>query len=243
MRSAKCAALIAHLASFSKQNIILPDLRDVNSATYLESVTELFHYVKSMILEQDIGRLFSTNERVSMKLNSDFKKIFPDLDDQSYRALLRECSPAIQVMNDVLRQTIDYVNRLASNDPDLNIFELGLARYFIADGVFSLRTSHSISLAESQLTKWLLYSYRKLTLRCPLAYESLEFETLHKDPEFYHPDRMRAREKYFRVKRVKNKLRAKFEILRKKNPRLSFEEFQRSPKLHRSTNKLKQLSR
>jgi hypothetical protein len=119
-----------------------------------EVVSGIIQEIKVRIVELDMERMFSTNDKISEKLNQQFLTEFPDLRRPDiYRALLRECSPAIQVMNNTLRQSIDYVNRLATNDPSLNIFELGISRYFIAEGIFSLRAAHSISLAESQMTK------------------------------------------------------------------------------------------
>jgi hypothetical protein len=125
-----------------------------------EVVEHMMQEIKLRIVEQDIGRLFESTGKILSKLSVQFKSVFPDLDDRAYRALLGICYPAFDVANKTLRQSVNYVNRLAANDETLNIFELGLSKYFIAEGIFSLRTAHSISLAESQMTKWFLYVMR-----------------------------------------------------------------------------------
>lgn len=202
----QCNKLYLELCKITGLNVLLPDLQSEDSVPpFIEVISGLLREVKATILENEIGRLFSTNDAVSDKLNAEFKSKFPDLSDQHYRALLRECSPAIQVLNDQLRATIDYVNRLASNDPNLNIFELGIARFFIAEGIFSMRTAHSISLAESQLTKWLLYMFRLHVSR-----NSLILQVKPYNIEFYHPNKMREREAFFRRKAAeKRKSRVK----------------------------------
>jgi hypothetical protein len=56
-------------------------------------------------------------------------------------------------LNDNLRRQVDYLNRLALNDININIFEMGVAKFIVPDNILSLRAAHSISLAESQMTK------------------------------------------------------------------------------------------
>jgi hypothetical protein len=173
-------------------------------STSFELVTGVIQEVKLRIVERDIERIFSTNDLVSEKLNQQFLTFFPNLGIQPYRALLRETSPAIQVMNNVLRQTVDYINRLASDDESVNIFELGISRFFIAEGIFSLRTAHSISLAESQLTKWFLYVLReRLESEARNFAHALGYNLLEnlKPSSYYEPDAMRRREKLQRTKR------------------------------------------
>lgn len=108
---------------------------------------------KLRIVEQDIGRMFNSTHKILDKLYEPLIKVHPDLSTQLYRALLGQCYPATLCLNVLLRKQADYVNRLASNDPSLNVFELGISKYFLADNILSMRAAHSISLAESQMTK------------------------------------------------------------------------------------------
>jgi len=118
-----------------------------------ESVLNLILEIKIRIVELDIGRMFRSTEKILENLFVPFRNTYPDLDPKVYRALFGQCYPATMCLNVILRKQVDYVNRLSSNDESLNVFELGIAKYFLADNILSMRAAHSISLAESQMTK------------------------------------------------------------------------------------------
>lgn len=188
-------------------------------STSTEVVAELIQEVKVTIVEKDMDRVFGNVELISKKLDQPFLDTYPGLGNQPYRALRRECYPAIMALNDNLRRQVDYINRLASSDPNLNIFELGIAKYFVADEILSLRAAHSISLAESQLTKYFLYLVR---LRHNKIVPLLTYSGITPSPAFdrlvekWHPDKLKAREKYFRVRKAKSRIKNKLDLMRNK---------------------------
>jgi len=146
-----CSSLLSYVHSAFGVPLLTPG--QFLPSTSTEVVAELIQEVKVSIVEKDMDRVFGNVELISQKLDQPFLDTYPGLGNQPYRALRRECYPAIMCLNDNLRRQVDYINRLSSNDASLNIFELGIAKYFVADEILSLRAAHSISLAESQLTK------------------------------------------------------------------------------------------
>lgn len=111
--------------------------------------------VKLRIVVRDVEKMFSKRDSIVKSMDAPFETSFPGLAVQTYQALRRETMPLISVANDLLRQSVDSYNRLTT-DPDLDIFEMGLSKYFVGEGMFSLRRSRSISLAQAQLVKQLL---------------------------------------------------------------------------------------
>jgi len=111
--------------------------------------------VKLRIVVRDVEKMFSKRDSIVKSMDDPFEASFPGLAVQTYQALRRETMPLISVANDLLRQSVDSYNRLTT-DPDLDIFEMGLSKYFVGEGMFSLRRSRSISLAQAQLVKQLL---------------------------------------------------------------------------------------
>lgn len=116
-------------------------------------MSDLIQEIKVRIVEEDMRRVFSNTQTILNKLYEPLREHFPDLDVRVYRALLGQCYPGTECLNILLRKQVDLINRLVSNDPDLNIFELGISKYFVADNILTMRAAHSISLAESQMTK------------------------------------------------------------------------------------------
>jgi len=118
-----------------------------------ESVLNLILEIKLRIVELDMGRIFQSTGKILENLFTPFRSIYPDLDPKVYRALMGMCYPAGMCLNNILRKQVDYINRLSANDETLNVFELGISKYFLAENVLTMRAAHSISLAESQMTK------------------------------------------------------------------------------------------
>jgi len=207
-----CSSLLSYIHSEFGVPLLSPGYFMPSTST--EVVAELIQEVKVSIVEQDMNRVFGNVELISSKLDKPFLDRYPGLGNQPYRALRRECYPAIMCLNDNLRRQVDYINRLSSNDPSINIFELGISKYFVADEILSLRAAHSISLAESQLTKWLLYLVR---LRYNKIYPLLTYSgfiidyPLDRMVNKWHPDKLKAKEKYFRVRKAKARIKDKLD--------------------------------
>lgn len=158
----KAAVLIQSLYSFTGCKDLLPDLRIEDSVlSYSEIISNFLLESKKSIIKHDMKRLLAQNAGLAEKTLLPFREAFPDLDARLYIALRRELMPTIVVLNDQILKTANYVNRLYSQDPTFDMFSAGVAKFFIGEGIFSLRTAHSISLAESQVTKWLLYQFRR----------------------------------------------------------------------------------
>jgi len=66
-------------------------------------------------------------------------------------------NPVIESINNLIDKSIDYLTKTVLADestllPEF-IIESGLSKYFVSKGVFTMRSSHSISLAESAVVK------------------------------------------------------------------------------------------
>jgi hypothetical protein len=113
-----------------------------------------------------------------------FKKM-PGLDVQSYRKALGKNSPLILVLNGMILESAQILNQefgraigitrhstrefqaIAGWDegqrvPEESYLSIGLSKYFVSKGVFSMRASHSLSLADSMLVKAILDVSREL---------------------------------------------------------------------------------
>jgi len=71
--------------------------------------------------------------------------------------VIGQSNPVVEVINSLIDQSIDYLlsTTLASEEtliPDF-IINHGLSKYFVSRGVFTMRSSHSIALAESAVVK------------------------------------------------------------------------------------------
>nr|UPW42113.1 MAG: putative RNA dependent RNA polymerase [Zhejiang mito-like virus 6] len=192
------SALLAYISAQFGIHLHLPGVLG-NSPASWEVVSALLQEIRVRIAEKDMDRVFENVGIITEKLDAPFREHYPDLADQAYRALRRECYPAIMCLNDNLRRQVDYLDRLALNDIEINIFELGIAKYIVSDDILSLRAAHSISLAESQMTKWFLYLARVQLKRYSLLVKGTDMIIPDlKDPEYYHPDALRRREALWR---------------------------------------------
>jgi hypothetical protein len=111
--------------------------------------------VKLRIVVRDVEKLFEGNEKIQKDLDKPYRIHFPSLSVQLLQALRRECNPITEVVNRLLRKSVEEANTLVS-DPSVDIFSIGISKYFVGKDVFSLRRARSISLAQAQLTKMLL---------------------------------------------------------------------------------------
>jgi len=114
------------------------------------------------------------------------------------------------------------VHRINLKDPSLNVFELGVSKYFLSENILTMRAAHSISLAESQMTKWfpfllrekcfkenelLRYINSELNTQYPMSYENKK-----EDVDYYSPKAMRSRESFFRKRSVLRKIKGKTKL-------------------------------
>jgi hypothetical protein len=111
--------------------------------------------VKLRIVVRDIEKLFDNRNAIVKSMDKPFIDSFPGLSVQLYQALRRETNPIFEVTNRLLRRSVEEANTVVS-DPSVDIFEIGISKYFVGKEVFSLRRARSISLARAQLTKMLL---------------------------------------------------------------------------------------
>lgn len=124
---------------------------------------------KSSIVERDTKRLFETNEKVLVKtsndLNAAFAQQFGGKAVQAYRQLLREGHPTLHVVQGLLIECSRIMSTLQS-DPTVNLLNVGVSKHFIAGSIFSERSSRSIILAQSEVTKRLLDLIREHEVPC-----------------------------------------------------------------------------
>lgn len=137
------------------------------------------------LIERDFGRFQKDAYRISAKLNGMLFKKCPGLDVQSYRKALGKNSPLILVLNGMILESAMVLNRTfgravgitrhstrefqaiggwdegqqVSEESYLNV---GISKYFVSKGVFSMRAAHSLSLADSMLVKAILDVCRDL---------------------------------------------------------------------------------
>jgi hypothetical protein len=137
------------------------------------------------IVERDFGRFQRDAYAISAKLNAMFRSKFPGLDVQSYRKALGKSSPLILVLNGMILESAQILNKefgralgitrhstrefqaIAGWEPgqrvaDDSYLNVGLAKYFVSKGVFSMRASHSLTMADSMLVKLILDICREL---------------------------------------------------------------------------------
>jgi hypothetical protein len=132
--------------------------------------------VKKRLVERDLERFQKDAYSVSAKLTGTFLAKFPDLSVQDYRAVLRSYHPLVSVLNDMIIASVRVLTdkygmsvgittarssqyqaiggTLESEvSPDTYLEKAGISKYFVSKGVFSMRASTSINLAQSQVTK------------------------------------------------------------------------------------------
>jgi hypothetical protein len=131
------------------------------------------------LVERDFGRFQKDAYRISAKLNGMLFKKCPGLDVQSYRGALGKNSPLILVLNGMILESAMVLNKtfgraigitrhstrefqaVAGWDEGQQVLEesylnVGVSKYFVSKGVFSMRAAHSLSLADSMLVKAML---------------------------------------------------------------------------------------
>nr|UJQ92539.1 MAG: putative RNA-dependent RNA polymerase [Mitoviridae sp.] len=130
---------------------------------------------KKRLVERDLEKFQKDAYSVSAKLTGTFLSKFPDLSVQDYRAALRGNHPLVTVLNSMIIESITVLREkfgrsVAITTARSNQFQamagtidevseetylekVGLSKYFVSKGVFSMRASHSINLAQSQVTK------------------------------------------------------------------------------------------
>jgi len=130
------------------------------------------------LVERDFGRFQREAYAISAKLTGTFLRKFPDLDVQSYRASLRGNHPLVTVLNDMIKASGEVLRTkfgkaiflttarssqfqaIGPDDEELykhisedTYLNVGVSKYFVSKGVFSMRAAHSLSLADSMLVK------------------------------------------------------------------------------------------
>jgi hypothetical protein len=141
-----------------------------------EMLNLLVDFIKEMKLKiaiSDVERLFENRDSIVKTMDDQALKHLPSLNVQLYQALRRETLPVISVANTLLRLSVDAVNRLVS-DEDVNIFELGISKYYVGEAIFSLRRARSISLAQARLTKQLLDVWQDRAMESVPMYQYIE---------------------------------------------------------------------
>lgn len=131
------------------------------------------------LVERDFGRFQRDAYSVSAKLSGTFLGKFPGLDVQSYRAALRGNHPLVTVLNQMILASAHILNKefgraigittssssqyqaIAGWDetqtvPDDTYLKVGLSKYFVSKGVFTMRASHALSMTDSMLVKAIL---------------------------------------------------------------------------------------
>jgi hypothetical protein len=113
---------------------------------------------KRRLIERDLAKFQNDTFVIHKRLDEDVKREFRDLPGQAYRAALREAHPMIMVLNRTIDASIDYLisNAIFDPTPETDFSALSLSKYHVSKGVFSMRASHSISLAQSMVVKSVL---------------------------------------------------------------------------------------
>jgi len=113
---------------------------------------------KRKLVERDLAKFQNDTFVIHKRLNEDLAREFRDLPGQAYRAALRVYHPMIMVLNRTIDASIDYLisNAILDPGPETDFSALSLSKYHISKGVFSMRASHSITLAQSMVVKSIL---------------------------------------------------------------------------------------
>jgi hypothetical protein len=113
---------------------------------------------KRKLVERDLAKFQNDTFVIHKRLDEDVKREFRDLPGQAYRAALREFHPLVMVLNRTIDASIDYLisNSMFAPGPETDYTALSLSKYHVSKGVFSMRASHSITLAQSMVVKSIL---------------------------------------------------------------------------------------
>lgn len=139
-----------HLSSTQLQPYVAEDLSKAGKT--------VLYKAKKKLVERDLEKFQRDAYIVNDKINKQFSEYFPGLSGQDYRALLRDLSPFVQVLNSLIDQSMNLLLiALSPEEPSPDFYiESGLSKYFVSKGVFSMRASHSIALADSMVVKAIL---------------------------------------------------------------------------------------
>jgi len=134
-------------------------LEELTGSSRLKNVARrVVSEAKRKLVERDLAKFQSDTYVIHNRLNDDLKREFRDLPGQAYRAALREFHPMIMVLNRTIDASIEYLisNSIFDPGPETDFSALSLSKYHVSKGVFSMRASHSISLAQSMVVKSVL---------------------------------------------------------------------------------------
>lgn len=161
----------AFVLPLSQRTVLLSDGLDLEILG-----KEILVEAAKRLTERDFGRFQKDAQAINAKLNAMLRRNFPDLSVQDYRKALGRTHPLVLVLNGMILESALLLNRVfgkaigltrASDRsyqaiegkpsdyivPDDAYLNVGLSKYFVSKGVFTLRTSHSLSLSDSQMTK------------------------------------------------------------------------------------------
>jgi len=126
--------------------------------TLSDTAKAVFIEAKKRLVERDLETFQSDAYKVNDRLNKDLAEKFPGLSGQDYRASLRICHPLVVVLNYLIDASMELLLLRFDPEADLTDFylEAGLSKYHVSKGVFSMRASHSINLAQSMIVKSIL---------------------------------------------------------------------------------------
>lgn len=144
---------------------------------------------KKRLVERDFERFQKDAYSVSAKLTGTFLSKFPDLSVQDYRAALRGNHPLVTVLNSMILESIHVLRTKFGKQfavqtarssqfqalgadtemevPNETYLNVGISKYFVSRGVFTMRASHSITLTKAQVVKALLDEFRKELTKVP----------------------------------------------------------------------------
>jgi len=182
----QCMNLVNHIHEHWR--VPLPFIKEYDNAQILNLMVDQVSEVKVRIVEKDMERLFDNRQALEDIALRKFKEFFPDLSAPHYSALRRATWPVYTVLSDVMRKGAELMNQLAANSEELDLFELGISKYFISDKIFSMRKSQSISLAQAQMAKQFLFVWKNnINRQLPLI-EHLNkmFNGWDPDPYYYN---------------------------------------------------------
>lgn len=145
-----CKWFPGHLSSVQLDSYVNQDLSSLGKTLLVKA--------RKKLTERDLETFQRDAYIVNDKINKLFSENFPDLSGQDYRSLLRDLSPLVQVLNSLIDESMNLLLiALSGEEPDPEFYlESGLSKYFVSKGVFSMRASHSITLADSMVVKVIL---------------------------------------------------------------------------------------
>jgi hypothetical protein len=93
---------------------------------------------------------------------------------ETLSVMLNWNNPIVRTLNRLIDKSIDYLTKTVLSTPDelvpALVIEQGLSKYFVSHGVFSMRSSHSIALAESAVVKCMIKYLKEYNSGKPVNY-------------------------------------------------------------------------